>query len=251
MQAMAAETTTQAAAPTVASAQPASTTTVAASKPQATVPLPAIPGFTSDKDKISYAIGVDLGANFKAQGLDIDSANLARGIKDIQAGGALAMTKDQVAATLITFQKNVLAKQKALFDAMSLKNQQEGNAFLAANKTKPGVVTTASGLQYKIITPGTGTAPVDSDIVTVDYAGSFINGKMFDSSYQRGKPVTFPVSEVIPGWTEALKLMQPGATFEIYLPANLAYGARGLGNAIGPNSTLTFKIHLISVKKAK
>jgi FKBP-type peptidyl-prolyl cis-trans isomerase FklB len=240
VQAMAAQTAAKpAAAP--AAQQTAAPTTVA---------LPAIPGFTTDKEKISYAIGVDLGANFKAQNIDINPATLQRGLNDMISGGKLAMTKEQVAATLMAFQKNMMAKQKAVFDAMSAKNLQDGAAFLAANKTKTGVVTTASGLQYKVVTPGKGDAPKDNDTVTVDYQGTFINGQVFDSSYKRGKPVTFPVSEVIPGWTEALKLMQPGEVVEIYVPANLAYGERGMGNVIGPNQTLVFKIHLISVKKA-
>lgn len=233
-------------------AQPAATTTTTTTTANAPtmLPLPVVPGFTTDKEKLSYAIGVDLGANFKAQNIDINPATLQRGINDMLSGGKLAMTKEQVAATLITFQKNMIAKQKAVFDTASAKNLQEGNTFLTANKTKPGVKTTASGLQYKVITPGNGASPTDSDVVTVDYQGNFLNGQVFDSSYKRGKPVTFPVSEVIPGWTETLKLMQPGETVEVYVPANLAYGERGLGNAIGPNQTLIFKIHLISIKKA-
>ncbi len=222
----------------------------AAAAAPAIVALPAVPGFTTDKEKISYAIGVDLGANFKAQNIDIDAATLQRGLNDMLSGGKLVMTKEQVAATLMAFQKNMMAKQKMVFDAANAKNLQAGVAFLAANKTKPGVVTTASGLQYKVVTMGKGAIPKDNDTVTVDYQGTFINGQTFDSSYQRGKPVTFPVSEVIPGWTEVLKLMKTGETAEVYVPANLAYGERGMGNVIGPNQTLIFKIHLIAVKKA-
>jgi FKBP-type peptidyl-prolyl cis-trans isomerase FklB len=241
------QTTTQPATAT----QP-ETTTVTVAKPTApaAAAMPAIPGFATDKEKISYAIGIDLGANFKAQGIDVDPATLQRGIQDILAGGKLAMTKEQVAAIFIAFRKNMEAKQKAAFEVASAQNLQEGTAFLAANKTKPGVTTTASGLQYKVITPGKGASPVDKDIVTVDYTGTFINGKVFDSSYQHGKPVSFPVTDVIAGWTEALKLMHPGETVEIYVPAKLAYGERGMPGAIGPNQTLVFKIHLISVKKA-
>jgi FKBP-type peptidyl-prolyl cis-trans isomerase FklB len=175
---------------------------------------------------------------------------LAKGLSDALSGAKLSMSKQEISDTLIAFQKQMIAKQQATFNALSTKNLQEGTAYMAANKTKPDVVTTASGLQYKILTPGDGPTPGDNDVVTVDYTGSFINGKVFDSSIQRGKPVTFPVSEVIPGWTEALKLMKQGATYEIVVPPNLAYGARGLGNVIGPNQTLLFKIHLISVKPA-
>ncbi len=205
-------------------------------------------GVLTQKQEISYSIGVDLGQNFKAQGIDIDPTMLERGLKDALSGSNLLLTPQQMATTLINFQKELIAKRQAEFNTQSQKNEQEGMQFLAANKSKSGIITTPSGLQYKVITAGKGANPTNNDVVTVDYSGNFINGKIFDSSYQRGKPVTFQVSEVIPGWTEALKLMKPGATYEIYLPYTLAYGERGLGNVIGPKQTLVFKIHLISVK---
>lgn len=127
--------------------------------------------------------------------------------------------------------------------------KKAGDAFLAANKAKPGVVTTSSGLQYKVLTPGNGQKPTATDVVTVDYAGTLINGKEFDSSYKRGEPATFPVNGVIPGWTEALQLMNKGSTWELYIPASLAYGDQGAPPVIGPNETLVFKVHLIDVKK--
>jgi len=232
-----------------AAAAPAAATPAATAAAPAALNLPNVPGLTTDKDKISYSIGMDLGNNFKNHGIDVDAATLARGIKDAQNGNTL-MTKEQVSATLDAFQKQFMAKQKAAFMSESTKNLKEGNDFLAANKTKPGVVTTASGLQYKVVTPGNGDKPGDNDTVTVDYEGKLINGKVFDSSYQRGKPVSFPVADVIHGWTEALKLMQTGSTYEIYVPPTLAYGAQGMPGAIGPNQTLIFKIHLISIKKA-
>lgn len=234
--------TTQAA--NVATPAPAATTSATGTG------MPAVAGLTTDKQKISYSIGVDLGANFKTQGIDIDPATLVRGLTDALTGGTMLMTKEQVGATLVAFQKDMVAKQKAAQAAASAKNLQEGNAFLAANKTKSGIITTADGLQYRVVNAGKGTPPGDNDVVTVDYTGSFINGNVFDSSYQHGKPVTFPVSEVIKGWTQALKLMPPGALYEIYVPATLAYGEQGIPNVIGPNQTLIFKIHLISVKKA-
>jgi FKBP-type peptidyl-prolyl cis-trans isomerase FklB len=129
------------------------------------------------------------------------------------------------------------------------KNQMSGDAYLAANKDKPGVTTLPSGLQYKVLTAGNGRTPTDNDIVTVDYAGTFIDGKEFDSSYKRGTPATFPVTGVIPGWTEALKLMKEGSIWEVYVPSSLAYGEEGAPGAIGPNQTLVFKIHLIKVNK--
>lgn len=207
-----------------------------------------IPNNVADKQRVSYSIGVDLGQNFKNQGIDVDPTMLERGLKDALTGSKTMYTTQDMATALIDFQKQLVAKRQVQFAEVSAKNQQEGQAFLATNKNKPGVVTTASGLQYKIIAPGTGPSPTASDVVTVDYVGTFLNGKVFDSSYQRGKPVTFHVAEVIPGWTEILKQMKPGATYEIYVPSNLAYGERGLANVIQPNQTLIFKIHLIDVK---
>lgn len=230
-----------------AAAAPASTTATTASAPAA--PAQALPPV--DKGKVSYSIGVDLGENFKTQGIEVDPDMLVKGMKDAIAGNKLMLTKEEMANTLVAFQKQLVAKQQANFANQSSKNEQEGTAYAAANKAKPGVVTTASGLQYKVIDAGTGSSPKDSDVVTVDYSGTFINGKVFDSSYKRGKPVTFPVSEVIPGWVEAIKLMKPGATYEVVVPPALGYGDRGLGNVIGPKQTLLFKIHLISVKPAE
>jgi FKBP-type peptidyl-prolyl cis-trans isomerase FklB len=132
----------------------------------------------------------------------------------------------------------------------AMKNKLDGEAFLNTNKTKPGVVTLSNGLQYKIITPGTGAKPTAQDTVTVDYSGTLINGTEFDSSYKRGQPATFPVSGVIQGWTEALQLMNTGSTWELYIPADLAYGEQGAPPSIGPNETLIFKVKLIDVKKS-
>lgn len=235
--------TTNSATATSATASPSSTTSSQATTDQiASQPV--------DKSKLSYSIGVDLGENFKTQGIEVDPEMLVKGMRDAIAGNQLTFTKEQMTATLIAFQKQLIAKQQSAFNSAASKNEQEGKAFIEANKAKPGVVTTTSGLQYKVVTPGTGTHPSDTDVVTVDYSGSFINGQVFDSSYKRGKPVTFPVNEVIPGWVEVIKLMQPGATYEVVVPSSLAYGDRGLGNVIGPKQTLLFKIHLITVKPA-
>lgn len=133
----------------------------------------------------------------------------------------------------------------------SVKNQTASDAFLAANKKKPGVVTLSDGLQYKIITPGKGERPTGSDTVTVHYEGKLIDGTEFDSSYKRGEPTSFPVNGVIPGWVEALKLMKPGATWELYIPASLAYGEQGAPPAIGPNQALIFKVNLLGVNKSR
>lgn len=224
-------------------------TTTPASTPN--TPATSTSGVTlnSTMDKVSYAIGVNIGQNFKNQGLSINSDAISQGIKDGLLGNTPLMTQQDMQNTLMDFQKQLIAKRQQDFQTLSTKNKKDGDDFLASNKTKPGVVTLPDGLQYKIVTDGTGTPPGDQDTVTVNYEGTFINGKIFDSSYTRGKPVTFPVSEIIPGWTEALKLMKPGATWYLYIPPKLAYGERGIG-PIGPNQTLIFKVNLISVTKS-
>lgn len=227
--------------------------TAPAANPTQNVASPAAPNtsglkLNSTMDKVSYAIGVNIGQNFKNQGLAINNDAISQGIKDGLLGNTPLMSQQEMQSTLTDFQKQLIVKRQQDFQQLSTKNKQDGNTFLAANKTKPGVVTLPDGLQYKIITEGNGASPSDQDTVTVNYEGTFINGKVFDSSYQRGKPVTFPVSEIIPGWTEALKLMKPGATWQLFIPPNLAYGERGIG-PIGPNQTLLFKVNLISITK--
>ncbi|MBJ15187.1 MAG: hypothetical protein CMF38_00930 [Legionellaceae bacterium] len=205
----------------------------------------------NDTDKLSYSIGADLGKNFKKQGIDISPNAMAKGLEDGMSGNQLMLTDDQMKEVLNKFQKNLMAKRNAEFTKKSEDNKAKGEAFLAQNKTKEGVVTTSSGLQYKILEKGKGAKPGKDDTVTVEYTGKLLNGQVFDSSEKTGKPAEFNVSQVIPGWTEALQLMPAGSTWEVYVPASLAYGARSVGGAIGPNETLVFKIHLMSVKKAK
>jgi len=206
----------------------------------------------TDKDKISYAIGVDMGTTLRTQNISVTPEVLAQGIKDGLNNGKLLLSQQEIINTLANLQKQVIAKREADFKTLAEQNKRAGEAFLQANKAKPGVVTLPSGLQYKIITVGKGAQPADKDSVTVHYAGNLLNGQEFDSSYQRNKPAVFPVAEVIPGWSEALRLMKVGSTWEIYVPSNLAYGERGLPNSpIGPNQTLVFKINLISVEKKK
>jgi FKBP-type peptidyl-prolyl cis-trans isomerase FklB len=164
-------------------------------------------------------------------------------------GGTLLLTEQQMKDVLNKFQKDLMAKRTAEFNKKSEENKTKGDAFLIQNKAKSGVVTLADGLQYKIITTGKGAKPTKEDTVTVEYKGQLINGEVFDSTEKSGKPATFKLSQVIPGWTEALQLMTAGSTWEIYVPANLAYGSRSVGGPIGPNETLIFNIHLISVKK--
>lgn len=203
----------------------------------------------TDKDKLSYSIGADLGKNFKNQGIDVSPEALAKGMQDAMSGAQLALTDQQMKDVLNKFQKDLMAKRTAEFNKKADENKVKGETFLTENKSKPGVVELPSGLQYKVITSGNGVKPGKSDTVTVEYTGRLINGTVFDSTEKNGKPATFQVSQVIPGWTEALQLMPAGSTWEIYVPSGLAYGPRSVGGPIGPNETLIFKIHLISVKK--
>lgn len=203
----------------------------------------------SDIDKLSYSIGSDLGKNFKRQGIDITPSIMAKGIQDGMSGGPLLLTEDQMKDVLSKFQKDLMAKRTADFNKKAEENKAKGDAFLAQNKGKTGVVALPDGLQYKIIKAGTGPKPTKDNTVTVEYTGRLINGEVFDSTDKAGKPATFKLSQVIPGWTEALQLMPEGSTWEVYVPASLAYGSRSVGGPIGPNETLIFNIHLISVKK--
>jgi len=205
----------------------------------------------SQRDKVSYIIGMDIGKNFKNQSIDIDPDILAKGIKDALAGGKPLLTEQEVRETLAAFQKEMIAKQEELAKKLGEKNKKEGEAFLADNKKKEGVQTLASGLQYKVIKAGTGNKPQITDTVTTHYRGTLIDGTEFDSSYRRGKPATFPVKGVIAGWTEALQLMEEGAKWQLFIPPYLAYGDRGAGRAIGPNVTLIFEIELISIQEKK
>ena len=206
---------------------------------------------TTETDKLSYSIGADLGKNFKKQGIEINPAAMTKGLQDGAAGSQLLLSEEQMKEVLNTFQKNLLAKRQAEFTKTADANKAKGEAYLSQNKTKEGVVALASGLQYKIVQAGTGVKPSKDDTVTVDYTGKLIDGQVFDSSEKTGKPATFKVSQVIPGWTEALQLMPAGSTWEVYIPSALAYGPRSVGGPIGPNETLVFKIHLISVQKTK
>lgn len=201
----------------------------------------------NDNDRVSYTIGVDMGKSLKAQDLKLNVDLLAKGIKDGMSGGQLLMTQQEMRDTLMKLQQKIVQKQQVAMKQEADKNLQAGKKFLAANKAKPGVKTTTDGLQYKVIKAGKGTSPKASDVVTVQYEGKTLDGKVFDSTYKRGKPATFKLSQVIKGWQEALQMMKPGATWELYIPPQLAYGKKGLGGPIGPNETLIFKVQLISV----
>lgn len=202
----------------------------------------------TQKEKLSYTMGVEAGSNMKRQSVDIDPDVLLQGLKDAFSGSVLLMDEEEMLAVKNAFRKEMMTKQAEETKKLAEKNKKEGEAFLEENKKKEGVKTLPSGLQYKVITEGTGKSPKAADTVTVNYRGTLIDGTEFDSSYKRGQPASFPVNGVIPGWTEALQLMKEGAKWQIFIPAGLAYGEKGAGGIIGPNATLIFEVELISVK---
>jgi FKBP-type peptidyl-prolyl cis-trans isomerase FklB len=203
----------------------------------------------TQKDKVSYSIGTDIGNNLKKQSIDIDPDIVAKGVKDAYTGGKPLMSESEIRETMEAFRKEMMAKLQERQKTLSEKNKKEGEAFLAENAKKEGVKTLPSGLQYKVITEGTGKTPQATDTVSVNYKGTLIDGTEFDSSYRRGQPATFPVKGVIPGWTEALQLMKEGAKWQLFIPSKLGYGEVGAGSQIGPNATLIFEVELISIKQ--
>ena len=227
-----------------AAAKPQSSTT--AKKPGTATA--AAPTLATDREKASYAIGANIGKSMKKEGVDLDPAIVARGIKDGFAGGKLLLTDEQAQAALTAFSGEMKKKQEAELAVVAAANEKQGQAFLAANKAKQGVVTLPSGLEYKILTPGTGPKPAPEDTILCNYRGTLIDGKEFDSSYKRGQPTAIPVGGVIKGWTEALQLMPVGSKWQLFIPSELAYGPRAAGPDIGPNSTLIFEVELISIQ---
>jgi FKBP-type peptidyl-prolyl cis-trans isomerase FklB len=201
------------------------------------------------KDKVSYSIGMEIGNNLKKQSIDIDLDILVQGIKDSFSGNKTLLTEQEFRDTITALQKELKAKQIERAKELAEKNKEEGEAFLAENKKKEGVITLPSGLQYKVITEGTGEIPKLTDTVTVNYRGTLIDGTEFDSSFRRGQPATFTVNGVIAGWIEALQLMKVGSKWQLFIPSTLAYGERGAGRDIGPNATLIFDIELLSIKE--
>ena len=209
------------------------------------------PVLKTQKEKASYVIGVDIGKTLKKGGVEIDADLLSRGIRDALGGGKLLMNEQEIKETMAAFQQEMTAKQTQARKQLGEKNKKEGEKFLTENGKKPGVVTLPSGLQYKVLRPGKGKKPQSQDIVKVHYRGMLINGTEFDSSYRRGQPASFAVNRIIPGWTEALQLMEEGAKWQIYIPSKLAYGERGAGREIGPNATLIFDVELLEIEKGK
>jgi len=212
--------------------------------------------FKDEKDKVSYSLGVDIGRTLQKFQLDLNEAALSQGIADVLDSKPMAMTDQELQTTLQAFQQKMMQKQQEAVSkkqeemkGVAEKNEADGKKFLDDNAKKPGVKTTASGLQYKVIKEGSGDKPKDTDVVETNYRGTTIDGKEFDSSAKHGSTASFPVNGVIKGWSEALKLMPVGAKWELYVPADLAYGAEGYGDDIAPGSTLVFEVELLNIKK--
>ena len=202
---------------------------------------------SDEKSRVSYAIGMMLGHNWQQQGLEVDPEIAARAIKDVQSGGATLLTQTEMQETLAAFQKEFKVKQQKMQAELAVTNKAAGAAFLAMNKNNPGVNALPDGLQYIVITNGTGAMPAASDVVTVNYRGTLINGTEFDSSYKRGQPAQFPVGGVIHGWTEALLKMNVGSKWKLFIPSELAYGENGQ-RGIPPNSVLIFEVELLAAQ---
>jgi FKBP-type peptidyl-prolyl cis-trans isomerase FklB len=240
-------------APTTQSASPSAsgsskTQTPAAKRPTTGTKSAAPLTLKTQKEKFSYALGMKMGANLKKQEVPVDPAILARGLKDALAGGKTLITDDEAQAALNDVQNDLRKKQQEKMAVAGTANKKEGETFLAANKGREGVVSLPSGLEYKILKEGAGPKPAASDSVVCNYRGTLINGTEFDSSYKHGQPATFPVSGVIKGWTEALQLMPVGSKWQLFIPPDLAYGERGAGGDIGPDSTLIFEVELLSIQ---
>lgn len=201
--------------------------------------------FKDQKDKFSYAVGLNIGMNFQRQKIDVNTDLVTAGLKDGMAGKP-QMTMEQIRDTMMAFEKDMQQKQVEA----GKKNAADSQKFLDDNKKKDGVKTTASGLQYKVIKDGNGAQPKSTDTVTVNYRGTLIDGTEFDSSYKRGQPATFPVGGVIKGWTEALQMMKAGSKYQLFIPADLAYGEHSPSPTIPPNSALIFEVELMSVQPA-
>jgi FKBP-type peptidyl-prolyl cis-trans isomerase FklB len=243
-----AQQTPAATTPTTSAAQapktPAAKTGQATTKPKTAVPLT----LKTDKDKFSYALGMNLGSGLHKQSVEVDPAIFLRGLKDGLAAGKTLMTDQEAQATLTQVQNDLRKKAQEKMQQLAVSNKQAGDAFLNTNKSQDGVVALPSGLEYKILKEGTGPKPAATDSVVCNYRGTLLDGTEFDSSYKRGQPLTIQVNGVIKGWTEALQLMPVGSKWQLFIPSELAYGERGAGQQIGPNSTLIFEVELLSIQ---
>lgn len=208
------------------------------------------PAFKSFEEKFAYAIGVEMGSNLKQNSIELDLESLVKGMTDGYKGGETLMTKEEIAEVSALGMEKLRTKAQAKHIRDIAENFSRGEKFLADNKTKKGVKTTDSGLQYEVITEGKGEMPKATDKVSVHYKGTLIDGTVFDSSYKRNEPASFHVGGVIKGWTEALQMMKTGSKWKLYVPSALAYGERGAGNAIGPNEALIFEVELLEILTA-
>jgi FKBP-type peptidyl-prolyl cis-trans isomerase FkpA len=207
----------------------------------------AVDKLTTEKEKVSYMVGMDLSNGLAQIKDEIDPAIVAQALQDALKGGKTLLTQEEALAVRQAFVQKMQTAQAEKQKAQATTNKAEGEKFLAANKSKPGVKTTASGLQYQVIKEGTGKKPSATDQVKVHYLGTLIDGTKFDSSYDRGQPAQFALNGVIPGWTEALQLMTVGSKYKLFIPSDLAYGEKGTPGPIGPNSTLIFEVELIEI----
>jgi FKBP-type peptidyl-prolyl cis-trans isomerase FklB len=209
---------------------------------------PAADALQTDAQRMGYALGVNVGRQFRQQEFPVDAAAMVKGVQDGFSSEKVALDDQQITEALQKLQETVAQQAEAKQNAAATRNTEEGKAYLAKNATAEGVKTTASGLQYKELTAGTGKKPGAEDTVKVHYRGTLIDGTEFDSSYARGEPVSFPVNAVIPGWTEALQLMPVGSKWQLAIPSELAYGPGGAGDRIGPNATLLFDVELLAIE---
>jgi len=212
---------------------------------------PAVGGATklaSQEDSVSYILGYKMGENLKNQSIPVKPDLIARGLSAGMAGNASVMPDSTMQSVMMAFQVRMMGVQHQKDSVAQIENRKAGDAFLAANKGKDGVKTTGSGLQYKVLKEGTGARPKATSQVTVHYKGTLLDGKVFDSSYDRGQPATFALNQVIPGWTEAVQLMNVGSKYQFWIPSELGYGPQGSPPAIPPNSTLVFEVELLSFK---
>ena len=229
-------------------APPAKAPAPAAGQAPAGQPPAATSAFKTQKEKLSYAIGMEMGKGVKAQGLDVDPAILVQGLNDAISGGKALMSEEELRQVITALQQDIRQKQAQAQQAAAAENKAKGDAFLAENGKKEGVVVLPDGLQYKILTAGQGKKPAESDTVLCNYKGTFLDGTEFDSSVRAGKPVPFEVKNVIPGFKEVLQLMPVGSKWQVVVPSNLAYGERGAGGVIGPNATLIFEVEVVDIQ---
>lgn len=201
---------------------------------------------STQDDSVSYILGFKMGENLKQQSVPVKPELIFRGLKEGMAGTAAMIPDSTMQATMMAFQVRMMGIQRQKDSADAITQKADGEKFLADNKGKDGVKTTASGLQYKVITEGTGPRPKATSQVTVHYRGTLLDGKQFDSSYDRGQPATFALNQVIPGWTEGVQLMNVGSKYQFWIPGDLAYGPQGSPPTIPPNATLSFEVELIS-----